>query len=297
VAWSGPHRRRGAIALITAAALVAGCGGDSEPSTETTVEQPSAETVVYAIGDGADGSERSAQLAEYVTAQDPDRFFYLGDVYETGTPAEFKRNYDSLYGGLTDRTDPVIGNHEDANRREGYYPYWKAERGWTPAQAKHRSYVDDASGWQVIAYSSEGDSEAESDWIARQMAQQDGTCRIALAHRARYAIADDLHSDNPELEPEWAALAGRTAINLVGHSHVYGRLSEIDGTNVIVSGTGGHDPRQLAHQDHAVEAANARNPTAVRLVLTRGKAEVNQVDARGTVLDSTTVPCTPATGR
>jgi hypothetical protein len=296
VAWFGSHRRRGAAALLAAAAVATGCGADSEPSTDT-VDQPSTGTVVYAIGDGADGSEPSARLARYVTAQDPDRFFYLGDVYETGTPAEFERNYHPLYGDLADRTDPVIGNHEDGNRRKGYYPYWNAQRGWTPAQAKHRSYVDSESGWQIIAYSSESDAEAESDWIARQVAKHEGTCRIALGHQGRYMVADDEHSDNPAQQPVWDILAGRTAINLVGHSHVYGRLSAIDGTNVIVSGTGGHNPRQLGRQQHSVEAANSRTPTAVRLVLTRGEAEVTQVDPRGTVIDSTVIPCTPATDR
>ena len=297
MAWSGSHHWRGAVALLAAVALAAGCGGDSEQSTEPTVAPPSGETVVYAIGDGADGSKRSARLARYVTKQDPDRFFYLGDVYETGTPEEFQENYDSLYGELADRTDPVIGNHEEANSPKGYYPYWNVKRGWTQEEAQHRSYVDAESGWQIIAYSSEDDSEAESEWIAEQVAMHEGTCRIALGHRGRYMVADDLHGDNPELQPIWAALIGWTAINLVGHSHVYGRLSAIDGTSVIVSGTGGHDARELGDQDHDVEAANTRNPTAVRLVLKQGEAEVAQVDAKGTVIDSTVIPCTPATGK
>lgn len=231
-----------------------------------------------------------------MTRRDPDRFFYLGDVYETGTPAEFRDNYHALYGDLADRTDPVIGNHEEAKSPEGYYPYWNEQRGWTQEEAQHRSYVDE-SGWQIIAYSSEDDSEAESDWIAQQVAQHEGTCRIAVGHRSRYMVADDLHGDNPELEPIWAALVGRTAINLVGHSHIYGRLSTIDGTSVIVSGTGGHEARPLGDQEHDVEAANARNPTAVRLVLKPGEAEVAQVDPEGTVIDSTVIPCTPATDR
>src|SRR5688500_17546920 len=217
---------RRAIALVVAAAVAAGCG-DSDSSTETN-DQRSGETVAYAIGDGADGSERSARLARHVTGEEPDRFFYLGDVYETGTAAEFERNYEPLYGELADRTDPVIGNHEAPNIHRGYYPYWEAQRGWTPAQAKHRSYVDPESGWQIIAYSSETDAETEGKWVARQIAKHDGTCRVALAHRGRYAVADDMHADNPDQQHVWEALAGKTAINLVGHSHVYGRLRAID---------------------------------------------------------------------
>jgi hypothetical protein len=105
------------------------------------------ETVVYALGDGADGSAVSRALATYVTSQNPDRFFYLGDVYETGTAVEFANNYEPLYGALAAKTDPVLGNHESGNRSSGYYPYSQGKRGWTQEQAKHRSYVD-ASGWQ-----------------------------------------------------------------------------------------------------------------------------------------------------
>ena len=48
-------------------------------------------TTVFALGDGADGSSASRALAGYVQAQNPDRFFYLGDVYATGTADEFAR--------------------------------------------------------------------------------------------------------------------------------------------------------------------------------------------------------------
>jgi hypothetical protein len=112
-------------------------------------------TVVYALGDGADGSATSRALAAYITAQNPDRFFYLGDVYGSGSATDFANNYDAAYGAMAARTDPVMGNHEWANRATGYYPYWASKRGWTEEEARHRSYVDAASGWQVIAYNSE----------------------------------------------------------------------------------------------------------------------------------------------
>src|SRR5215210_8895891 len=110
-------------------------------------------TVVYALGDGADGSSVSRALARYVAAQRPDRFFYLGDVYDHGTAAEFASHYDAAYGRLAGITDPVIGNHEYSNRIAGYYRYWQKRRGWSRDVAKHRSYVDAKSGWQIIAYS------------------------------------------------------------------------------------------------------------------------------------------------
>jgi hypothetical protein len=249
-------------------------------------------TVVFALGDGADGSSTATALANYVSSQNPDRFFYLGDVYETGTAAEFAR-YDSMYGSMAAKTDPVIGNHEYGNRATGYYPYWMMERGWTEEQAKHRSYVD-ASGWQVIAYSSETDMTAEGAWVAGEVAKHAGTCRIVIAHKGRHVVADTSHSDNPEQESVWSQIIGKTAINLVGHNHIYGRLAPLSGVNVFVSGAGGHSQRSLGAQHHPVAASKTGVATATRLVLRPGAADFVQVDSRGRVSDSGTIACTPA---
>ncbi len=275
------------MAVMGALVLSACGGGDGEDGAG----EEHAGTVVYAVGDAADGGAEAAELASYVEDQDPDRFFYLGDVYDTGTAEEFEQNYDPLYGDLADRTDPVIGNHEYPNVEDGYYPYWQGKRGWTEAHAKHRSYIDPESGWQVIAYSSEAEPAAEARWVMRQIDKQDGTCRIALAHRARYSIADSQHTDNVDQEPIWNVLAGTTAINLAAHSHVYGRLEPIDGVNVIVSGQGGHDIRELGPQQHEVAASTAGATSVTRLVLRPGEAELTQVGPDGTNYDSDTIAC------
>jgi len=274
------------VAGAVIAAAVLGSGGPARAQTGTTV--------VFALGDGADGSSTSAALASYVKAQNPNRFFYLGDVYETGTASEFSSKYEPLYGSLGSKTDPVIGNHEYANRGSGYYPYWMGKRGWTQEQAKHRSYVDAASGWQVIAYSSETDMAAEGTWVASQVAKHAGTCRIVMAHKGRHVVVDTSHNDNSGQEPVWSKIAGKTAINLVAHNHIYGRLSPLSGVNVIVSGAGGHGLRSLGSQHHTVAKSKTGVATATRLVLRRGAADFRQVDKNGTVYDSGTITCTPA---
>lgn len=286
----------GVLVVFAGGALTACDGDDDNADGGGGGPHPSA-TVVYAVGDGADGTEPAAELADYIRRQDPDRFFYLGDVYETGTPAEFEHNYAPQYGALADRTDPVIGNHEYLNREQGYYPYWMGRRGWSRERAKHRAYVDPESGWQVIAYSSESPPGPEAKWVSKQVAKHDGTCRIALAHRARYSLADGEHSDNPEQEPIWRELADRTAINLAGNAHVYGRMRPISGVHVIVSGAGGHNLRELAEQQqHPVAAAADEIPMATRLELLRGEAKITQVDAQGGVHDSASIGCAPAGG-
>lgn len=262
-------------------------------SAPSTPPPPPGGTVVYALGDGADGSTASRDLAGYVKAQNPDRFFYLGDVYETGTATEFTNNYEPLYGSMAAKTDPVIGNHEYGNRATGYYPYWQNKRGWTQEQAKHRSYVD-ASGWQVIAYSSETDMVAEGSWVAGEVAKHAGTCRIVMAHKGRHVVTDTAHDDNTGQESVWSQIIGKTAINLVGHNHIYGRLAPVSGVHVLVSGAGGHGLRTLGTQHHTVSASKTGLPTATRLVLRPGAADFQQVDKNGAVYDSGTIACTPA---
>jgi hypothetical protein len=286
---------RGPAAAATSGALLSGGSAGATAAARPPGSQGAAgETVVFALGDGADAGATSTALANYVKKQNPDRFFYLGDVYETGTASEFQTKYEPLYGALGAKTDPVIGNHEYGNRATGYYPYWMSKRGWTQEQAKHRSYVDAESGWQVIAYSSETDMAAEGAWVAAEVAKHPGTCRIVMAHKGRHVVADTSHSDNASQEPVWSQIIGRTAINLVGHNHIYGRLAALDGVNVLVSGAGGHGLRSLGTQHHTVAKSKPGVATATRLVLRRGSADFRQVDRKGKVFDSGTIACTPA---
>ena len=225
------------------------------------------QTIVFALGDGADNGAASVALANYVKAQDPDRFFYLGDVYETGTASEFATKYEPRYGAIASKTDPVIGNHEYPNRATGYFPYWQSKRGWTEEEAKHRAYVDPGSGWQIIAYSSETDMAAEGAWVGKEIARYTGTCRIVMAHKGRHVVADTAHSDNSGQEPVWSKIIAKTAINLVGHNHIYGRLAPISGVHVFVSGAGGHGLRSLGVQHHTVANSKTGVATATRFVL------------------------------
>jgi hypothetical protein len=280
------------LILVALAALPALSGADAKRDASAP-RATHARTVVWAVGDGADGSAESRELARYVRSKRPHRFIYLGDVYEHGDAAEFRRNYDPSYGRLARRSDPVIGNHEFERRFEGYFPYWKRARGLNRERARHRAYVDD-SGWQVIAYSSESDPDAEAAWLRAQVALHPGTCRIAAGHRGRYVVADHEHEDNPDQQPIWEAVAGHTSVNLVAHNHLYGRLAPIDGVHVLLSGAGGHELRELGEQDHPVAAATTGVPTATRLVLRPGALDFRQVDASGRVYDYGTIHCAPA---
>ena len=111
-------------ALVAAAGLAVAFSASAGPSPAQ-----SESAVVWAVGDAATPGERADRVAALVRRADPDRFLYLGDVYETGTAKEFRQWYHPRFGRLAHITSPTIGNHEWDKRFEGYYRYWYRRKG------------------------------------------------------------------------------------------------------------------------------------------------------------------------
>src|SRR5215213_4053550 len=112
-----------ALPILACAACLSACGGGA--SERANRERA---TIVWAVGDSSD-SDASRRVAALIAHDDPDRIIYLGDVYEDGTRAEFKRNFAQVYGDLVKRMWPTPGNHEWGNRATGYAPFWRKVRG------------------------------------------------------------------------------------------------------------------------------------------------------------------------
>ena len=250
----------------------------------------SRQTIVWAVGDGADGSARSKRVAARIAgnSRHPFRLLYLGDVYENGTAREYRRNYDSVYGRFDSRTAPTPGNHEFGNRREGYIPYWTRVHGRAPAYYDLR-----ASGWQLLSLNSEinvGPGSRQGRWLERQLDRKRfGNCRIGFWHRPRYSAGS--HGDAPELAPLWQALRGRARAVLNGHSHDMERLERRDGITEFISGAGGHEPGETDQGDPRLAFGDDTHIGALRLKLARERLRWRFVSARGRTLDSGRLSC------
>ncbi len=245
--------------------------------------------VVWAVGDGADGGDDAKALAERIAAGEPDRFLYLGDVYQRGTDEEFEENYASVYGELAEITAPTPGNHDWRNHTEGYDPYWRDVYGRPPPHF----YSFEAGGWQLISLNSEADLEpdgAQVRWLEKQL-RGGGTCRLAFWHKPRYSAGK--HGDDEDVDPFWEALEGRAAIVVNGHDHDMQRLKPIDGITSFVSGAGGKSLYEIDPSDERVAFRNDTDFGALRLVLQRGRADYAFVTTDGRTLDRGTVSCDP----
>src|SRR5829696_5960334 len=131
-----------------------------------------ASAVLWAAGDGADGSSAARTLARRIGRDRPEAVLYLGDVYLAGTAGDYRRNYESTYGPLAPITWPTLGNHEWANRHSGYYPYWR------PFRRARPWYRFRLGGWELINLASEAPHDPGSNqlrWLRRVLAERDTT--------------------------------------------------------------------------------------------------------------------------
>ena len=243
--------------------------------------------VVWAAGDVATPGVRAERVARLVRRGRPDRFLYLGDVYETGTAAEFRRWYHPRLGGLARITEPTIGNHEWGNRFEGYYRYWHRRKGRRmPPWSKTA-----IAGWELLALNSQaphGSESAQLRWLRSQLAEP-GDCRIAFWHRPRYS--EGAYGGAPDLNPLWTALSGHARLVLSGHDHNLQRHTPQRGLVQYVVGAGGR-PRYRLHDGSSTLAwGTDRVDGALRMVLRPGKALLEFRAPSGRVLDRSRVSC------
>ena len=276
-----------ALGAVALAAPRWGGGGDEHRPPRTT------RAIVWAVGDGATGSEPAKRLAATIAADGVDRFLYLGDVYERGTAAEFVLNYHAVYGNLVGITAPTPGNHEWDNRAVGYDAYWRSITGRSPPPY----YAFRLRGWTILSLNSEaahGASSPQVRWL-RRVVRRRGTCRLAFWHRPRFSAGN--YRDVRHVEPLWDALRGRAAIVVNGHDHNMQRFAPRDGITQFVSGAGGRRRYRVDEKHPGLAYANDDDWGALRVELGRGVARWAFVSDRGRVLDAGTIRCVPDAGR
>jgi hypothetical protein len=286
--WAGWLTTAALPALAVAACSIG--GATVAPATGAGRPPPAAparHAVLWAVGDGAEDGSAARAVAARIAASRFDRLLYLGDVYEHGTAADFRRRYAPTYGRFAARTAPTPGNHDWRNHATGYDPYWRRALG---APLPHW-YTFGAGGWQILSLDSEAPhvrGSPQERWLRARL-RGGGTCRIAFWHRPRFS-AGTHHGDQRDMAPLWDDLRGRAVIAIAGHEHDMQRLRPVDGITQFVSGAGGADRYRL-RRDPRLAFGNDTSYGALRLDLRPGVATYAFVSAAGRVLDRGTIRC------
>jgi hypothetical protein len=279
-----------ALAAALAGAALSASGATDSPSAGEAADPTATRAVVWAVGDAATPGPAADRVAALVRGGDPDRFLYLGDVYETGTARDFRLWYHPRFGRLAHITLPTIGNHEWDNRFRGYYRYWAGRKGhkwppWTKIAI---------AGWEIIDLNSQaphGRDSAQVRWLERALTGP-GDCRIAFWHRPRYT--EGAYTGAPDLNPLWNRLAGHARIVLSGHDHNLQRHRPRKGLTQYVVGAGGRG-RYALHGGRGDTMVWGRDDVngALRIVLRPGSALLEFRAAGGRLLDRSHVSCSP----
>jgi hypothetical protein len=268
------------VAAVGAQSPSRGIGLDSSKSNRAAT--------VWAVGDGnayTDG-QRMERLVE---AGKPDRFLYLGDVYEHGTPSDFESNFRSSYGRIAKWTAPTPGNHEWPLHAQGYDVFWKDVLK-KPIPPYYKFTI---AGWDILSLNSEAPHDEASPqvkWLRSKLTRR-GTCRLAFWHRPRYG--EDLleGGDQPDVQPFWDALRRKAVIVLNGHNHNMQRFPPIEGITEFVVGSGGHGHHPLSTTRRRYVFANDQLYGALRLTLKPGQAKYRYVAVGGQTLDAGSIKC------
>ena len=269
--------------------LVAGaaaCGGTPGGGSDLKSASRTG-TIVWAVGDGANGSDQARQVAGLIAGDRPRRVLYLGDVYERGTAAEFRDHFATVYGSLARRMDPTPGNHDWGDHAVGYDPYWRKLKG---RRLPHH-YAFSAGGWRIISLNSETPRDgAQLAFLRRELARAKGGCALAFLHRPRFNAG--LHRDEErDVEPIWRVLRGKVAILLSGHDHNFQRFKPVAGTVQLIAGAGGRGRYHVNGGDRRLAFSDDGSYGALRMQLIAGRARLSMVAASGDVLDRSTVRC------
>jgi fibronectin type 3 domain-containing protein len=271
-----------------------------------TSPQPGQPFTLVAAGDGADGASNSSYVTDLIASWNPNMFFYLGDVYEKGSPTEFYNWYgpaSAFYGRFRSITNPIVGNHEYENGvAVGYFDYWNNVPSY---------YSYDAAGWHFIALNSNcglrqdcAVGQAQYQWLQDDLNTHNNACTIAYFHHPVFNVGPEGFATS--MNDMWALMAQHGVdIVLTGHDHDYQRWVPLDGngnpssagTTEFVVGTGGHGIQNFMITDSRMAVGYDTSPYsfgALRLQLNQDGAGFQYINYQGLVLDSGAIPCSGA---
>ena len=230
-------------------------------------DRPPEPVTVLAAGEIADCARPDDERTAALVAREPGTVLALGGaVRGRGTLAEFQRCYDPTWGRFRDRTRPVPGDNEyEVPGAAGYRSYFGLDRTY---------YAYDLGDWRLYALDSERITEAQLEWLRRDLARNPRSCVLAYWHTPLYASG---RRRARAVRPLWQILRGAGAeIVLNADQHNYERFFRIGarddldwqhGIREFVVGTGGRVLFERPWAHRYGRAFTAQNHGVLRLRL------------------------------
>ena len=204
-ARSASSRSRRCAASATGCAPT-GVGGESaaarRPGAPRRGRRRVAAAVVWAVGDGGNGSAEAKRVAAHdrraTTRAACSTLATSTSTAPRPTSASASR---TVYGSLVKRMAPTPGNHDWPHHATGYDPYWRKVKG----RSLPHHYAFSLAGWRIISLNSETpDNAAQLAFLRRQLAGR--RCVLAFMHRPRFN-AGEHHDEERDVEAHLAGAA------------------------------------------------------------------------------------------
>lgn len=288
------------LALLGTTTVGAASPGAAAPNALTEVTTVTGGPLVAAAGDiscpvnlPSGRSCRAAATGDLVRAADPRAVLGLGDhQYPEGELANFREDYDAVWGSFKAKHYPVPGNHEYLTTgASGYYTYFGARS--HPGHDGYYAY--DLGTWRVYALNTncaEVSCARERSWLAADLAANPRTCSLVYGHHPIYSSGR--HGGEASMQPFASTFTtGGVDLYISGHDHDYERFGvrPDESFRQFVVGTGGAESRRFFDvMPHSQVRLRGFGVALFRLRADTYTWQFNRID--GTTPDSGASSCT-----
>ena len=238
------------------------------------------------IGDTGTGGSPQIELAKVMLDHhnvSPFEFVIMaGDnVYGSEKPKDMKRKFEDVYRPLLDRGVKfyaALGNHDDGDQR--FYPLFN--------MGGKEYYRFQKSGASFYALNSNDLDKRQTEWIEKELAQDDSKWKIAFFHHPPYS-SGGRHGSSERVRKALEPIFIRYGVDVVfsGHDHIYERIKPQNGIQYFVTGAGGKLRRgNVEKGSELTQRAFDDDLSFLMLEITDGLMHFQAISRTGQTVDS-----------
>ena len=247
---------------------------------------------LVALGDSGGGGADQRALLKQIDTVPFDLMIHTGDIaYDSGTLAEFERNFFGVYAPLLVNHPmfPSSGNHEyETSDAAPFRQVFVLPENGGP-DGVERWYSYDWGDIHFVVLDTERTGAAQAAWLEADLAANKQPWTIVYGHKPPHSSGE--HGDDGAFQQWFVPAIEKHHVQLVlaGHDHHYERFHPINGVTYIVTGGGGRGVRELATPKPGSAFAEAVIHFLV-VTIDGDTLTTHAIDATGREFDSTVIP-------